>query len=221
MVETTPQLIKTTNTNQLDIIRDIQRLYVPEGFELDPTYSKGKFYEKPGVITPTHKYDLYPQRPDVLKATAEDLPFDDASINSIMFDPPFMAGYTKAKPTGVMGERFHGFRYVTEMWEWYDACLAEFSRILKPGGILTFKCQDTVSGGKNWFSHSYVMNCAIEKGFYPRDMFVLVAKNRMIGHNHANQKHARKFHSYFWVFEKEKEGRQKINYNLRHESDKT
>ena len=47
------------------------------------------------------------------------------------------------------------------------------------------------------------MERALVHGFYPRDMFILLAKNRIIGHNHKNnQSHARKYHSYFWVFEK-------------------
>ena len=80
-------------------------------------------------------------------------------------------------------------------------CLVEYKRVLKPNGILIFKCQDTVSSGKQWFSHSHIMNMAVNVGFYPKDLFMLLAKNRIIGHNHSNQKHARKFHSYFWVFE--------------------
>ncbi len=205
-------VIRTVSDDQHDIIRNIQALYVPEGFELDPTYSKGKFYKtykkgkafnRPGIIDPPLKYDLFPQTPDTLPASAEALPIESGTIKSIMFDPPFVAGHTKKKPTGIIGERFHGFRYVSDLWGWYDKCLAEFHRVLADGGILAFKCQDTVSSGKNWFSHCYIMNRALEHGFYPRDMFVLTAKSRIIGHNHRkNQAHARKFHSYFWVFEK-------------------
>ena len=195
-------MIKTVSNNQHRIIKDIQSLYVPEGFDVDPTYSKGVFYKPAEIHEPKYKFDLYPRDDATVKASAEDLPLGDESVNSIMFDPPFMAGFTKKKPTGIMGERFHGFRYVPELWEWYDACLKEYNRILKPGGFLVIKCQDTVSSGKNWFSHVYIMNRALEHGFYPKDLFVLTAKSRMIGHNHANQKHARKFHSYFWVFHK-------------------
>jgi hypothetical protein len=46
------------------------------------------------------------------------------------------------------------------------------------------------------------MNEAEKNGFYTKDLFILVAKTRMIGHNHKIQKHARKFHSYFLVFVK-------------------
>jgi len=204
-------MIKTVAMNQHDIIRDIQILYAPDGFELDPTYSKGNFYKPEDISEPRLKYDLFPKTDETIKSSAESLPLEDKSIESIMFDPPFIAGHTKAKPTGIIGKRFHGFRYVSDLWKWYDECLTEFFRILKKGGILTFKCQDTVSSGKNWFSHCYIMNQAVKKGFYPKDLFVLVAKNRIIGHNHKNQKHARKYHSYFWVFEKQE---CKVDYHI-------
>jgi len=211
-IKVSDSIIKTTSFDQHEIIRSIQSLYLPAGFELDPTYSKGNFYKPHDILEPKYKYDLFPKREDIKKASAENLPFEEESIKSIMFDPPFIAGHTKQAPTGIIGKRFHGFRYVTDLWKWYDECLTEFFRILKKDGVLVFKCQDTVSSGKNWFSHCYIMNCAIEKGFYPKDMFVLNAKNRIIGHNHRAQKHARKYHSYFWVFQKTK---CKVDYAMR------
>lgn len=47
------------------------------------------------------------------------------------------------------------------------------------------------------------MNEAIKIGFYPKDLFILLAKNRVTADWQVkNQKNARKFHSYFWVFQK-------------------
>ncbi len=200
--------IQTINYDQHELIRNIIDLHVPDGLiELDPTYSKGNFYNKSGIDEPMEKFDLYPQTDCTLQANANDLPHFDNSIASIMFDPPFIVGHTKGKPTGIIGERFHGFRYISDLWEWYSECLLEFHRILAPEGVLIFKCQDTVSSGKQWFSHNYIMNEAERIGFYNKDLFVLLAKNRIIGHNHANQKHARKFHSYFIVLTKAKKNK--------------
>lgn len=196
-------MIKTTNYSQLEIISNIIDLHIPgRSIELDPTYSKGNFYNKGIVSEPIEKFDLFPQTEDTKQASAESLPHRDNQIKSIMFDPPFIVGFTKNKPTGIIGKRFHGFRYISDLWEWYEKCLEEFYRILEPNGILIFKCQDTVSSGKNWFSHVHIMNHAEKIGFYNKDLFVLLAKNRIIGHNHKNQKHARKFHSYFLVLQK-------------------
>lgn len=129
---------------------------------------------------------------------------ENNSIKSIIFDPPFLAGYTKNKPTGVIGKRFHGFRYMADVWSWYESCLSEFNRVLLLNGLVVFKCQDTVSSGKQHWSHIHIVNEAEKRGFYCKDIFILLAKNRIKGHNHHNQKHARKFHSYFLVLIKKR-----------------
>lgn len=198
-------MIKTVNDNQQQIIKDIISLYCPQGIELDPTYSKGIFYKNSVIDEPLEKFDLFPQTDDTLQSNANDLPHLNESISSIMFDPPFVAGHTKQQPSGIIGQRFHGFRYVPDLWKWYSECIQEFYRILEFHGILIVKCQDTVSSGKQWFSHVYLMNEAEKIGFYTQDLFILTAKSRIIGHNHKKQKHARKFHSYFLVFKKQKQ----------------
>ncbi len=193
-------MIKTINDNQTNLIKDILNLHCPNGIDLDPTYSKGNFYKN--IAEPKLKSDLFPRHADVIGSDASNLWLEDSSINSIMFDPPFIAGHTKDKPTGIIGERFHGFRYIPDLWDWYDKCLVEFHRVLKKDGVLIFKCQDTISSGKQWLSHVHIINKAEEIGFYSKDLFILTAKSRIIGHNHQIQKHARKFHSYFLVFVK-------------------
>ena len=81
--------------------------------------------------------------------------------------------------------------------------LKESYRVLADKGILIFKCQDKISSGKQYMSHCFVHDEAVKIGFYPKDMFVLLAKNRLVADwQLKNQKNARKFHSYFWVFEK-------------------
>ena len=195
-------VISTLSFDQVEIMENIMTLHCPNGFELDPTYSKGVFYKCGRIPQPKHKFDLFPKTEDTKKASAEKLPLWNCEVSSIMFDPPFVAGHTKDKPTGLIGERFHGFPYVSDLWKWYELCLKEFYRVLKKGGKLVFKCQDTVSSGKQWFSHVHIINEAEKLGFYTKDLFILQAKSRMIGHNHGNQIHARKFHSYFIVFEK-------------------
>ena len=82
--------------------------------------------------------------------------------------------------------------------------------MLKPPGILIFKCQDKVSSGTQYLSHVFIINEATKIGFYATDLFVLLAKSRLIADWQAkNQKSARKFHCYFLVFEK---GGKKVRY---------
>ena len=202
-------MIKTVNYSQEEIIKDICNLYKIDRIHLDPTYSKGVFYKNLKTLDPVEKFDLFPALEKVKKASSENLPFENSSINNVMFDPPFLVGYTTGALTGKMGNRFTGFRYIRDLWEYYENSLKEFSRILKPKGVLIFKCQDTVSSGKQYLSHVHIINEATKQGFYCKDLFVLIAKNRLIGHNHKIQKHARKFHCYFLVFEKV--GKNEIN----------
>jgi hypothetical protein len=195
-------MIKSISYDQDEIIKNILSLENIDQIDLDPTYSKGVFYKN--IKKPRIKSDLIPKDESIIQSCSSSLSFlSDNEVNSIMFDPPFLAGYTKQSPSGKMGERFHGFRYIKDVWAYYAKSLAEFNRVLNKNGTLIFKCQDTVSSGRNHLSHVFIINEAEKLGFYCKDIFILLAKNRMTGHNHAKQKHARKFHSYFLVFKKE------------------
>ncbi len=61
-----------------------------------------------------------------------------------------------------------------------------------------------MSSGTQYLSHVFIANEAVKAGFYPRDLFVLLAKNRLTADWQAkNQTHSRKYHCYFYVFEKD------------------
>lgn len=85
--------ITTISYNQEEIIRNIIKLYCPNGIECDPTYSRGIFYKN--IPKPKFKFDLDPQREGVIKADCRNLPLIKSSLTSIMFDPPFIAGGVK------------------------------------------------------------------------------------------------------------------------------
>lgn len=206
---------KTTSYSQIEIIKSIIDLHVEgEVIELDPTFSKGNFYKNTGIPMPLSAFDISPKFDWVKKSCATRLPIADESISSIMFDPPFLATKGKSLKAGdnsnLMAKRFSVFPTEKELHSFYIKSLSEFYRVLKPNGILIFKCQDKVSSGKQYFSHVMIHNWASEIGFYAKDLYVLLAKNRIVAKwQLKNQKHARKFHSYFWVFQKKKV---KINY---------
>jgi hypothetical protein len=175
-------------------------------FELDATYSKGNFYRH--LPEPLYKYDLIPQGEDVVEADARSLPHDAGSINSVVFDPPFVMKNVQRENArmGIIEGRFSGYGSAKALYAFYSDCLAEFYRIIAPDGILVFKCQDTVSGGKQHLSHVHVINMAQGYGFYCKDLFVLLSKGVIWSPNMKNQQHARKAHSYFLVFKKPKKG---------------
>ena len=165
------------------------------------TYSLGNFYKDGRVPMPRYEFDLSPQMADVVEADSRRIPLDNEAVSSVVFDPPFIASTTPSQ-AGIIKQRFSCMSTIVCLWEYYRDSLKELHRILKPHGILIFKCQDVVHGRRNWFSHCEIMQQAVAVGFYPRDLFILVAKNRIIRDNLKEQQHARKFHSYFWVFEK-------------------
>lgn len=210
------EVIKSISYDNSEIIKNILELHSPQHcIDCDPTYSKGVFYTNSGIEPPKHKFDIMPQTADTIQADCRNLPLKDNEIYCLMFDPPFVISkgkslYVNKHGSNVISKRFSYFENPTELYDFYKSSLSEFYRVLKPNGILIFKCQDTVSSGIQYMSHIYIHNMAVRQGFYPKDLFVLNAKNRIISGKHKNQQHARKFHSYFWIFEKDNKKINKI-----------
>ena len=201
-------MAKSISYDQTEIINWILDLHVPSHhIDCDPTYSKGNFYNNTGIEQPQYKFDILPQTDGVEYGDSRNLPLMDRSINCMMFDPPFLATTGKSLKTdndsNKINKRFGVYPSEKELHRFYINSMKEAYRILKDDGILIFKCQDKVSSGKQYMSHVFVMNEAVKIGFYPKDLFILLAKNRLIADWQLNnQKNARKFHSYFWIFQK-------------------
>ena len=153
------------------------------------------------------KFDINPQTNDTVYADARMLPLEDKSINCLMFDPPFLAttgkSITENNDNNYINKRFGVFPDEQSLHQFYVDSMKEFYRVLKDNGILIFKCQDKISSSKQYLSHVFIINEAIKLGYYPKDLFILLAKNRLVADWQAkNQKNARKYHSYFIVFQK-------------------
>jgi len=164
------------------------------------------------------KSDLYPVNDTVVEANSENLPFSDNSMRSIMYDPPFLiAGKTykeNKEGSSVIAKRFESYPTYDNLVKNYYNTLKELYRICEKDGYVIFKCQDTVSGGKNHFTHCLIMNMALEVGFYPKDLFILNSQVRInsFGDRWSKQEHARKYHSYFIVLQKTKP---KVKYDFK------
>jgi len=135
------------------------------------------------------------------------LPFKDLSLKSIIIDPPFLTGGSN---NGIMTNKYGraggdgGSRSMQIVWDLYRDIMTECYRVLKLYGTLVVKCQDCLNGRTNYMTHIEVSNVALGLGMYPKDLFVLLALTRPKAWNHKNQHHARKHHSYFYVFGKQK-----------------
>jgi hypothetical protein len=208
--------VKSVHNSNYDAIKNIMELYKIERFDLDCTYSKGAFWKDlPG---PVHKSDLLPINDTVIGASSEDLPFPDGSMSSIMYDPPFViAGATyknNKEGSSIISKRFEGYTNYDDLMKNYFNTLKELYRVSVKDGLVVMKCQDTVSGGKNHFTHSMIMNMEMEIGFYPKDLFILVSNVRInsFGTKWTKQEHARKYHSYFIILQKTKP---KVKYDYK------
>lgn len=203
------EVIKSTSYENSEILKSILKLHCAgQRVECDVTYSRGVFYANNDIEQPTLKFDLFPQTSDTIQADCRNLPLEDNAVSVMVFDPPFVIGKGPSmreyrKGQNIIANRFSYFESPTELYRFYQEAIAEFYRVLKPNGVLIFKCQDTVSSGTQYMSHIYVHNYALKRGFYPKDLFVLNAKQRIISGKHKMQQHARKYHSYFWVFVKD------------------
>jgi len=199
-------MIKSISYNEQEILRDIIQIHCNgKDIELDPTYSRGNFY-KDGVKEPIYKFDIYPQKEGVVQANVEHLPLPDNCIEVAIFDPPFLA--TKGDSLKIkdkrnrMVKRFGVYPTEKELFQFYTNSLLEFYRIMKDKGTVIWKTQDKVSGGKQYWSHLFIMQQAEKLGFYCKDLFILMSKHRMVPKWQKNQQHARKFHCYYIVLQK-------------------
>jgi hypothetical protein len=200
--------VRSVYNSNYEVIKNIMTLYKINQFDLDCTYSRGLFWKN--LPEPKIKTDLVPVTEDTIQADSEHLPFDDNSMKSIMCDLPFVICGKQYKSnkegSSVIAKRFEGYETYEKLTTNYYNTLQELYRVSEKDGLVVFKCQDTTSGGKQHFTHVMVVNMAMKIGFYPRDLFILVAKMRInsFGGKWNKQEHARKHHCYYIVLEKTK-----------------
>ena len=166
----------------------------------DPMYFKGNFY-KNEIAKPFHRFDINPPEGiDCSIGDARNLPMEDGYLNNIILDPPFLFGI-HGKTKEYYSSKTHTiFKDFGELENLYKAILKEAYRLLKKNGVLIFKCQD-YTDSKTTMTHTLVYNWAVEQGFYAKDVAILVKPNKIYNPN-TIQRHLRKIHTYFWVFQK-------------------
>jgi len=217
-IATTDVILSAHVAGNADVFPQILDLHVPSGAVVaDVTYGGGVFW----CNVPKGKY--------ILRATViadgidcRKLPYADASIDCVVLDPPYMEGFYRSNGTEKAGGGTHsafrdyysngnesgeGPKWHQAVSEMYFKAGAEAHRILKEGGILIVKCQDEVSANRQWLTHIEIYNDYLRRGFYCKDLFVVLRANRPGITRLIKQVHARKNHSYFMVFVKLSPGR--------------
>ena len=127
-------MISTLGFEQDEMLKDIVTLFLKtETFDLDPCYGSGGFYKV--LPKPKMMFDISPTSEEVKQSDCTALPIPDASVNSIMFDPPFICGHKVDGKDGIIKSRFSSFRKVNELWAFYYAAMKEFYRVMADGVV--------------------------------------------------------------------------------------
>ena len=219
-VATTDLVVSAYVGTNADIFPRVLALHVKEGTRIaDVTYGKGVFWRK----VDTNKYDFHPS--DISDGIdCRDLPYEDASFDCVVFDPPYMEGFFRDSGTTKAGAGTHktfrdhysnghesptngGGKWHAAVVELYEAGGREAHRVLKDRGVLVVKCQDEVSANRQNLTHVEIINTYADTGFVCKDLFVVVRANRPGMSRLLKQVHARKNHSYFLVFVKIPKGK--------------
>jgi DNA methylase len=196
-----------------EIFPSILKLHVPLGAVVaDVTHGTGIFWKR----VPQGHYKLLASD---LKTGVDcrELPYKPESIDCVVLDPPYMEGLFRRAKTHLAGAgNYKAFRstysngqstengpkYHDAVLDLYYKAADEAARVLRPFGVLIVKCQDEVSANKQRLTHVELINAYLQRGFYAKDLFVVVRSNRPGVSRILKQQHARKNHSYFLVFVK-------------------
>jgi len=189
--------------DEQELLRAVIDIHCKTEIELDPMFNKGMFYKTRNIEIPKYKFDLDPIE-GVEKGDATNLvSIRNNQIETMILDPPFLFGIHGKTENNVCSKRYTIIPTFNDLKNLYIEIIKESQRVLKKNGILIFKCQD-YTDSKTTMTHCYVYCWALANGFYAKDLCLLVKENKISNPN-TKQRHFRKVHSYFWVFQKIKE----------------
>jgi hypothetical protein len=181
------------------LIAKVASLYLKDGQVIaDVTYGKGVFWKR----VDTSRFDFRPS--DILSCENKydfcNLPYKDGEIDILVFDPPYLhnPGNMVFDENYRNGDTTKGMSH-EDIINLYRRGMEEGFRVLKAGGQLWAKCKDEMEGVQRW-NHIEIYDIAKEIGFHAEDLFVLVYKYPPMPHQVERQRHARKNHSYLWIF---------------------
>ena len=201
--------------NNADLIAHVAELYLPDGAQVaDVTWGKGVFWRK--MTTPRrlelwasdindHGEEIAQTHPNVTGWATADftaLPYTDNHFDVLVLDPP----YIHSPGQHITDSRYNNRAttkgmYHDDIMRLYQAGMKEAQRVVKGDGQVWVKCKDQVMSGRQQWAHIELFNAATDLGMYGRDLFVLTPTSRTSSNRWNRQLHARKNHSFLWVFD--------------------
>lgn len=183
-------------------------LFVPPGAKIaDVTYGKGVFWRR----IPEGQFDLHAT--DIAAGVdCRCLPYESESFRCVVLDPPYMHTPGGTAHRGHQNfETYYGNNAAGSAAKYHEAVLdlylqagAEAYRVLEWEGFLIAKCQDEVCANQQRLTHVEIINGYAGLGLVCQDLFVVKSRRKPGVSRLLRQRHARKNHSYFLVFRKQR-----------------
>ena len=209
-----------------DLFPQILNLHVQDGARIgDVTFAKGVFWRNVDLS----KYNLLASDIRIEKNSigvevevldCRNLPYEDYSLDAVVFDPPYMEGLYREQSAELAGAGSHStfrryysngkeskhanLKYHERVVDMYLTSAYEAFRVLKENGTYIVKAQDEVSANRQKLTHVELIYGLEKLGFYCKDLFVITRLNKPALSRVVKQEHARKNHSYFLIFKKQK-----------------
>lgn len=188
-----------------EVFPRVLALYLAPGSRVaDVTYGKGVFWKRV-----RGEYELLAT--DLSSGVdARALPYADASLDGVVFDPPYMHSPGGTAHVGHQNyEAYYRNNRASSGAKYHEAVLALYAdgareawRVLRAGGVYIVKCQDEVCANRQRLTHVEIINDLATLGFVCEDLFVVLRNGKPGVSRVLRQAHARKNHSYFLVFVK-------------------
>lgn len=191
-------IIKSVSDNQNEILHNILYLYIKKDtFDIDLTASICVFYRQ--IPKPKLLFDKFPQLAGV-KPLTDAYQLKKNTFHSIMIDLPFIV--QEGNSSSMVAQRFNSFNSIKELYETNEEMIKLSFGLLSKGGYLIMKTMDMCYANKQYWVSTFIQNKANEIGFELVDTFILIARGKILSTFGKQQRHARKFHSYFFVFKR-------------------
>jgi SAM-dependent methyltransferase len=198
-----PSIWTGTDAELLERMLEFYPRKVPKRI-LDVTANKGRFWE--GSLRNIIRLDINPRfRPDVV-ADNRKLPFKDACVDVVVYDPPHIPNQGRDKSKD-FSNRFglvlkssaeNGYN-LTHL---YPPFLHQAYRVLRPEGVLFCKIADYVHNHRYQWAHVELIRAAQQVGFCPCDCIIKMRKGPIVDPKWKRAHHARRQHCYWLVFRK-------------------